>query len=174
MILTLIRWAVRRYRKEKELTPRERVDQLLASLRTASAEELGGVLAVAMQAKKTLDTTRIIDVPFPVDILDGHVPLDDAALSRLQTYIREMDRFRLRCLAEGTILTASVARGIDTWIAVMLTLTLPAMAEGREIWSLLARGEANVESAYRFMVRRDLTDVEKDYLTYRPRIFIPS
>ncbi|TAL00491.1 MAG: hypothetical protein EPO08_13485 [Rhodospirillaceae bacterium] len=171
-MLSLIRWIIARYKPKKELTPEQKVTALLHALRQASPDELGGVLAVAMQAKKTLDTTRLIETPFPADILDGHTPLDEAGRARLEKYVRDMERFRRICLSEGTILTASVANGIETWIVTFLTLTLPAMAEGRELWAFLLRGEPNVEAAYRFMVRRDLTDVERDYLTYRPRILL--
>jgi len=172
-MITLIRWLLKRYRpKEPVRTPTQKVGDVLAGLRQASETELGGALAVAVQAKKTLDTTKIIATPFPADILDGAIALDDAARVRLLAYAAELERFRGMCLAQGTILTISVARGLDTWIATCLALALPAIAEGREIWVLLKRGEGNVESAYRFMVRRDLTDVERGYLDYRPRVLV--
>jgi hypothetical protein len=173
-MLSLIRWLIRRYRSKKKLTPSQKIEALLHDLRHASVDELGGVLAGAMQAKKALDTTRLIDIPFPVDILDGQTPLDEAARTRLVTYTHELERFQNVCLTEATILTVQVAKGLETWIVTLLTLTLPAMTEGKEVWALLVRGEPDLEAAYRFRARRELTDVERDYIAYRPRIMLAA
>ena len=173
-MLTLIRWLLRRRRKKKGPTPQQEIDALLAELRRESRDSLSGALAVTVQAKKALDTTRIVDVPFPEDILNGDVPLDDEALRRLDAYAREMRRFQRACLAQGTNLTASVARGLDIWTISFWTLAQSQAEKGREIWRLLMQGEPNLEPAYKFMVRRDLTDVELSYLTYRPRILLDA
>lgn len=169
-MLTLIRWLIARFRRKKELPPQQELAVFLEGLRRMSAAELGGVLAGAAQARKTLDSTRIVSMPFPLEHFGGALPLDGTATESLLEYLSEMKRFKAVCLAEASILTISVARGLDVWIATVWALTLPAVEAGREMWAMLAQGEGNVESAYRFMVRRDLTDVERDYLTYRPRI----
>jgi hypothetical protein len=107
-----------------------------------------------------------------MDILDGQVPLDDAARARLVTYIRELRRFKAYCLAQGTIMTTAVARGLDIWIVTCLTLVLPNMDAGREIWALLVRGAPHVEGAFRFMTRREPSDVEREHMAYRPKVML--
>jgi len=170
-MLTLIRWLINRYLKKKRYrTPEQEVADLINGLRAAaSAEELAGALAAAAHARKTLDTTRMVETPFPMDILDGQVDLDDANRDRLILYIRELRKFKIYCLGQGTIMTTAVARGLDIWIVTMLTMLLPNMEVGREIWALLARGEPHVEGAFRFMTRREPSDVERDHMAYRPK-----
>src|SRR5262249_48568793 len=133
-----------------------------------------GVLAVAMLAKKTLDTTRLVAEPFPTDILDATPPLDAAARVRLQKYGRARKRFKGMSRCEGRIRTTSVARGLATLIVSVWTLTIHATEDGREIWHMLRASEPHVETAYRFMLRRDVNEVDRDYLAYRPRIFFDA
>jgi hypothetical protein len=173
-MLRLILRLIAHYRKPKEPTPQELVDAYLASLHEASTDALAGMLAAAMQAKKALDTTRIVDVPFPVDILSGEAALDAAGRQRAVHYISELRRFQQKCVAEGTILTTAVAKGLDVWIITLLTLTLPDRPVGAEMWSYLVRGETGVEAAWRFIMRRDITDLELEYMTYRPRLFVAA
>jgi hypothetical protein len=171
-MLTLIRWLIAYFRRRQEPKPHEEIALLLQTLRAASEADLANILAVALHAKKTLDTTRLVNMPFPTEIFDGALPLDATAVKTLQAYVQGLKRFKAGCIAQGTIMTMSVARGLDVWIATVWSLTLPAITEGKEIWSLLAKGEGGVQDAYRFTIRRDLTDVEQGYLTYRPRILI--
>ena len=173
-MITLIRWLIARYRRKKaQRTPEQEVDDLLQALRTAASdEELAGTLAAAAHAKKTLDTTRMVDVPFPMDILGGEVPMDDAARARLIAYIRQLRQFKAYCLGQGTVMTTAIARGLDIWIVTFLTLVLPNMDAGREIWALLVRGAAHVEGAFRFMTRRQPSDVEREHMAYRPKVML--
>lgn len=174
-MLSLIQKVVARLRTEDEKSPEEEIDAFLRGLRAASREELAGVLAGALLAKKTLDTTRQVAMPFPSEYFDGEAPLDDRARERLRAYGLELKRFQQFCTESGTILGIAVAKGLDTWIMSLRALAVPALiSKGRELWWLLMQGEHSVESAYRFMVRRDMSDAEMSYLTYRPALLAPA
>jgi hypothetical protein len=168
---TLFRWLLNHLHGPREPTPQAEMTMFLEQLRTSSPPSMAGHLAAAALARKTLDATRMVSTPFPADILAGEARLDAEAAERLTAYALEMRRFKTRCLTENTTLTLSVARGLDVWIPTMWAAALSARAEGKEIWSLLSRGDNAVESAYRFMLKREPSDVERSFFTYRPRIF---
>jgi hypothetical protein len=173
-MLRLIRNFIVRLRTPAPKSPEQELDDFLRSLRVASKDGLAGVLAGALLAKKTLDTTRQVDIPFPADVLDGRVPLDERARADLRAYADALRRFQRICAASGSILIVAVAKGLDTWIATINAVADPALLDkGREAWGLLVQGEGGVEAAYRFMVRRDMTDVERSYIGYRPALLVP-
>jgi hypothetical protein len=169
---TLFRWLLDHLRRRSEPTPQAEMTAFLENLRTSSPPSMAGHLAAAALARKTLAATQMVSIPFPADILAGDAPLDGAAAERLTAYALEMRRFKARCLTENTTLTLAVARGLDVWIPTMWAGALSARAEGKQIWALLSRGDNAVESAYRFMLKREPTEVERGFFTYRPRIFL--
>jgi hypothetical protein len=174
-MLSLFQKVVARIRPPAEKTPEDEMDDYLRNLRAASREELSGVLAGAMLARKTLDTTRQVSTPFPADYLDGRTPLDESGRAHLAAYGQELKSFQRACVSSGTILSLAVAKGLDTWIMSVSALAIPALiGKGREAWWLLMQGEQSLEQAYRFMVRRDMTDVDFSYLGYRPAALAPK
>ena len=159
--------------KEKEKPPEQLIDVHLAKLRRASAGELAGTLAAAILAKKTVDTTRMVEAPFPEAHLDGSALIDEAARAQLIAYVSDLRRFRRICAESETILRMSVAKGLDTWMATISAIAVPGQIDkARELWRLLMQGEPTLEAAYRFMVRRAPTDVEMSYMTYRPALLM--
>lgn len=169
---TLFRWLLDYLRRRREPTPQAEMIAFLELLRTSSPPSMAGHLAAAALARKTLDATRIVNFPFPTDILAGEVPLDAAAVERLNAYALDMRRFRTRCTTENTTLTMAVARGLDVWIPTMWAAALSAHAEGKQMWALLSRGDGGIEAAYQFMLKREPSEVERGFFTYRPRIFL--
>lgn len=150
-------------------SPAQEAEIYLNPLRSASPDAIAAVLATAVLARKTLDTTRMVATPFPNDELNGQVPLDDAARERLAAYADDLKQFQSVCAASGTTLVRSVGDGLDTWILSVRALAMPNLYDkGREAWALLEKGDAGIEKAYRFMIRREISDVEREYLHYRP------
>lgn len=175
MLFSLIQKAAGRLFPKEEKSPAQEIDAFLARLRAASPDELGGFLAAALLAKKTLDTTRQVEQPFPAEVFEGRTAIDENARTQLASYARALKAFQAICAASGTILGVSTAKGLDTWIVSSHALADPLLGDrGREVWTLLKRGEADVEAAYGFMVRRDVTDVELGYLAYRPAALAAS
>ncbi len=165
-------WAKRMWRylaPETIKTPEQEADAYIANLRAASLDDVAAVLSAALIARKTLDTTRLVETPFPNDDFDGNSELDEAARDRLAAYADELRRFQATCATSGMTLGHSVAKGLDTWILTARALAMPHMLEkGREAWTLLKKGDDRLENSFRFMIRREITDVEREYLAYRP------
>jgi hypothetical protein len=173
IMLRLVRSLLAHFAPKEEASPTHEIDAFLASLRHASPDHLAGVLAAAMLAKKTLDTTRLVEMPFPAAHLEANAVLDAAARADLLNYVRELRRFQSICAETETALRMAVAKGLDTWIATISAVALPGMFDkAREIWRFLIQGETGMEGAYRFMVRRAPTEVELVYMTYRPTLLL--
>lgn len=150
--------------------------QVLAHVNTvlhASRAELAYLLAAALFAKKSLDSTRHVDIPFPDKLLASEGPVAEPLREMLRAYVGELEKFQIE-LAEGdTPVTAAAARGMTTWIISLYTLILPSKEQlGLDMWKKLITAEGDLEEAYRFLLRRDPTDAERSYLTYRPKIFL--
>ena len=166
--------AKRRRRALRMRSPQRQVEDHFAEL-PGSPTGLAGELAAAMLAKKSLDTTKQVDLPFPEDYFTGARSIDDEALAILHDYEQKLQRFREQLTHRNTIFTNSVARGVSIWITSIHSLRHPELrARGFELWGRLIQGEPYLESAYHMMLRRDITDVERVYMKFRPSVLISS
>ncbi len=152
-------------------TPHRQVDDHFAELPN-SPTGLAGELAAALLAKKSLDTTKQVSVPFPEEYFTGR-PVDAEGRETLQIYEQKLQRFREQLVHRNTIFTISVARGVSVWITSIHTLMHPELRpKGQDLWARLMRGEPELEGAYFMMLRRDITDVEREYMKFRPSVFL--
>jgi hypothetical protein len=144
-------------------------DRVLNSYRN----ELAGFFAAALLAKKTLDSTRQVDLPFPEGYFDGSAPVDDAARAELEAYAVALERFLEQCNDSGTPLGYSTAKGVEIWIASVYGLSRPELTEEmRRVWLQLVKGEENIEEAFKLIMRRDPSDLDREYFKYRPAALI--
>jgi hypothetical protein len=174
VVLSIIKRHLARRRREalRARTPQKQVEDHFADLPN-SPTGLAGELAAAMLAKKSLDTTKQVNVPFPESYFTGVQSIDEEGLATLRTYERKLQNFREQLLHHNTIFTISVARGVSIWITSIHALVDPELRpRGIELWSRLVRGEPEMEEAYRMMLRREVTDVEREYMKFRPTIFL--
>ena len=170
-LVTLIRAIGRHFKKPK--SPEQLIRDYLAHLRGSFPGELSSTLAAAMLAKKSLDATRQLDVPFPVEYFDGSKAVDAAASVFLRTYADDMLKLHGDMTRFNSLFSLAVAKGLRTWIVSSHILSRPEiLPKGREAWTLLMRGEQGLEEAYRMLLRRQLSDVDKACITYRPAIFM--
>ncbi len=152
--------------------PERQVEDHFAELPN-SPTGLAGELAAAMLAKKSLDTTKQVNVPFPEDYFTGVRPIDEEARETLHIYEQKLQHFREQLVHRNTIFTISVARGVSVWITSIHTLRHPELRpKGHDLWARLMRGEPELEDAYFMMLRRDVTDVEREYMKFRPTVFL--
>lgn len=167
--------AERRRRAERAKPPQLQVAEYMVQVRSCQTPELASVLAAAMLAKKSLDTTRQVDVPFPEAYFNGTANVDEAGRVELSAYEQKLQDFREQLVHRNTIFTNGVARGVSVWIASIHTLVDPDLrGEGHDLWSRLMQGESQLEEAYRMLLRRDITDVERTYMQYRPVVLIST
>ena len=128
-----------------------------------------------MLAKKSLDTTKQVDVPFPEDYFTGARPIDDEARATLHIYEQKLQRFREQLVHRNSIFTSSVARGVSVWITSIHALVHPELrSKGEDLWNRLVRGEPYLEEAYHMMLRREITDVEREYMKFRPTALVQA
>lgn len=157
----------------EEKSPEEQLREHLKAVNAAFRTELSGFVAAALFAKKTLDTTRQVDMPFPDVLLSGEVAVDAAAQVNLAAYIKELEKFQAALLERETPVSQTVAKGLTTWIVTFYALTNPALLPlANELWTRLSQGYEGVEDAYKFMLRREPSDVERSYFSYRPTALI--
>lgn len=64
----------------EEKSPEEQLRDHLKAVNAAFRTELSGFVAAALFAKKTLDTSRQVDMPFPDALLSGEGTVDATAL----------------------------------------------------------------------------------------------
>ncbi len=174
MIFSIIKRYLAQRRREalRARTPQRQIEDHFAEL-PHSSTGLAGELAAAMLAKKSLDTTKQIDVPFPEEYFLGTQPVDEAAKATLQGYEQKLQAFREQLAHRNTIFTNSVARGVSIWITSIHALVHPDLRpKGVELWTRLVKGEAELEEAYHMMLRREITDVERQYMKFRPTVFL--
>lgn len=163
--------AKRRRDAYRARTPQRQVEDHFAELPN-SPTGLAGELAAALLAKKSLDTTKQINVPFPEEYLTGARPIDEEARATLHVYEQKLQRFREQLIHRNTIFTIAVARGVSVWITTIHTLRHPDLRpKGQDLWERLSRGEPYLEEAYFMMIRREITDVEREYMRFRPTVF---
>ena len=147
----------------------EQVAAHVVTVRNAFRVETAGLLAAALFAKKTLDTTRQVDAPFPDAYLSGETPLDDAARAQLAAYAAALEKFQAQMFGRDTPMMVATGKGLSTWIATCYAMALPGLfPQAQEIWAKLVTGADGVEEAHQFLLRRAPSDVERVYFTYRP------
>jgi hypothetical protein len=156
-------------------SPARQVQDHLGEIRGSGPGGLTGKLAQALLAKKSLDTTKQVEEPFPEDYFTGAKPIDDEARLILRGYEQRLQDFREQLLARNTTFTIHVAQGVSVWITSIHTLVYDDLrAQGLELWGRLLQGEENVEEAYRMLLRRDVTDVERIYMQFRPTVLVST
>lgn len=164
--------AKRRRMALRARTPERQVADHFAEL-SNSPTGLAGELAAAMLAKKSLDTTKQIDVPFPEEYFLGVLSVDEEALTTLRRYEAKLQRLREQLVYRDTTFSNSVARGVSVWITSIHALVHPDLRpKGIELWDRLMKGEPHLEDAYHMMLRREITDVEREYMKFRPTVLI--
>jgi hypothetical protein len=150
-------------------TPEDLVRQHVAAMRVAFRTELAGELAAALFAKKTLDTTRYIETPFPDAYFTGEVLIDETAAPALLAYAQALVKFQGELNDRGTPVSLAASRGMTTWIVTLYAMSLPGlMPQARELWAKLVIGAEGLEDAHKFLLRRAPSDVERTYFDYRP------
>ena len=157
----------------EEKSPEEQVRAHLAAVNGAFRTELSGFVAAALFAKKTLDTSRQVEMPFPEAYLSGETPVDAAAQASLTAYVHELEKFQAALLDRDSAVSLTVAKGLTTWIMTFYAMIIPGMLpQARELWARLNQGYEGVEEAYKFMLRREPSDVERAYFDYRPAFLL--
>jgi hypothetical protein len=155
-------------------TPEEVVVQHVAAMRVAFRTELAGELAAALFAKKTLDTTRYVETPFPDAYFSGDVAIDAAAAPALMAYAQALVQFQAELNERGTAVSLAAARGMTTWIVTLYAMSLPGLQpQACELWAKLSIGTEGLEDAFKFLLRRAPSDVERTYFEYRPAALMP-
>jgi len=158
--------------RRSQPTPEEKVMEHHGTVTRAMRAELGSLLAGALFAKKTLDSTRQVDTPFPDAVMMAEVPLDVAGQTELATYAALLEIFQADCIEHNTPVTLAVARGLNIWIASLYSASIPGLLpRGQEIWARLLEAEDGLEEGYRFLLRREPTELERSYFAYRPALF---
>ncbi len=156
-----------------EKSPEEQVRAHIEAVHGAFRTELSGFVAAALFAKKTLDTSRQVELPFPDAYLSGEAPLDAAAQVTLRDYAIELEKFQAALLKRDTAVSLAVAKGLTTWIVTFYAMTIPGlMPLAHDLWTRLDQGYEGVEDAHKFLLRRAPSDVERVYFSYRPMAFI--
>ncbi len=155
--------------------PAAQVDEYLTDLRQSYRTQVTALFAVALLAKKILDTTRQVDVPFPEEYFDGTLTVDDAGRATLTTYAEALRAFFHILEDDNALISMSVARGLPAWIASCYALADPALfAQGQEIWQRLTENTETLEEAFKMQVRREPSEVERVYFSYRPAVFLTA
>ncbi len=153
--------------------PEERVPAYVDMVLHAPPVELKNLLVAALFAKKTLDSTRHVDISFPDKLMASEGPVAEPLREMLRTYVAELEKFQVELTERETPVGSAAARGMATWIASIYSLILPGLEQqGVDMWKKLVSVEGDLEEAYRFLLRRDPTDAERAYLTYRPARFL--
>gem|GEM_PF-3105441 len=162
-------------RYQKRVSPEKQIEAYVSNVSSCFPGELSAIMAAALLAKKSLDTTKQVAEPFPEEIFSGERELDEASQAMLETYADSLQSLRWDMIDFNSIFSHGVAKGLTTWIVSAYAMSRPEyLPRMRESWSRLMRGESGIEEAYRMLVRRDLTDVEHVYLKYRPKVFLDS
>lgn len=172
-LVALFRSVAGGLRLRRQKSPAQQINDYVSQLRGSFRGEVSSLLAASLLAKKSLDTTKQVPDPFPEEYFDGSAEVDDKARARLTAYAQDLQALRGDMLRFNSIFSVAVAKGLRTWIVSIHALADPElMPKGREAWALLMRGEEGLEEAYRMLLRRKLSDVERVYLGYRPSVFL--
>jgi hypothetical protein len=157
-----------------EKSPEEQVRAHIDAVNGAFRTELSGFVAAALFAKKSLDTSRQVEMPFPDAYVSGEAPIDDAARTTLIAYVGELEKFQAALLKRDTAVSLAVAKGLTTWIVTFYAMIIPGLLPlARQLWARLDQGYEGVEDAHKFLLRRAPSDVERTYFNYRPTFLMP-
>ena len=153
--------------------PAKHVAAAVARVSSAYRTELAGVFATVVLAKKTFDGTRQVDIPFPDKYFDGTAPVDDAARAELMAYGAALEKFQEQCEDSSTPLGYAMAQGVGIWIATVYGLAIPALTDDiRRMWAHLVKGEDGIEEAFKLVIRREPSDMDREYFNYRPQALL--
>ena len=156
-----------------KVPPAKHVARVSTRIANAYKTELAGIFATVLLAKKTFDATRQVDLPFPERYFDGTAPIDEAARAELMAYAAALQKFYEQCEDGDTPLSYATAQGVDVWIASVYGLALPDLTlEVRRMWEQLVKGEEGVEESFKLVIRRDPSDLDREYFKYRPKALI--
>jgi hypothetical protein len=164
------RLLIKLQRRLSRKTPAQHVAVLHDRVLTAFRGELAGMLASALLAKKTLDTTRQVELPFPDAAFDGDGALDAESRAGLEAYVKALQEFYHRCIDAELPLSFATANGVDIWIASAYGLLDPALkVKAMEIWQRLSQMAGDLPEATRMLLKREPSDVDRVYFSYRPK-----
>ncbi|MHB1207427.1 MAG: hypothetical protein ACYCZX_17810 [Rhodospirillaceae bacterium] len=150
-------------------TPAQHVAKASARVLNAYRNELAGIFAAVLLAKKTFDATRQVDLPFPEGYFDGTAAVDAAGRKELEAYAAALETFHEQCMDGATALSYATAQGVEIWIASVYGLARSDLTEEtRRMWMQLVKGEENIEEAFKLIMRRDPSDLDREYFKYRP------
>lgn len=154
-------------------TPAKQVATVSARIINAYRTELAGIFATVLLAKKTFDGTRQVDIPFPDKYFDGTAPVDAAARAELMAYGAALETFQEQCEDADSPLGYATAQGVSVWIASVYGLAIPDLTpEAQRMWAQLVKGEEGVEEAFKLVIRRDPSDMDREYFKYRPKALL--
>jgi hypothetical protein len=152
--------------------PAAQVDEYMENLQSSFRTQVAATFAMTIFAKKILDATRQVELPFPEAYFDGAAPVDDAGRATLVAYAEALQKFLHVLEDDNAPLSTTVARGLPTWIASCYALADPALFEkGREIWQRLTENQEGLDEAFRMQMKREPSEVERVYFQYRPKVF---
>src|SRR5947209_1194654 len=144
----LERWLTKLQRRFSQKTPAQHVEALHERVLAAFRGELAGLLASTLLAKKTLDTTRQVELPFPDAAFDGDGALDAQIRAALEAYVKALQEFHERCIDAELPLSYATATGVDVWIASAYALLDPALKpKVSEIWQRLSQMQTELGEA---------------------------
>lgn len=150
-------------------TPAKLVAAVTDRVINAYRTELAGIFATVLLAKKTFDGTRQVDIPFPDKYFDGVAPVDAAARAELMAYGAALEIFQEQCEDSDSPLGYATAQGVSVWIASVYGLAIPDLApDVRRMWAQLVKGEEGIEEAFKLVIRRDPSEMDRAYFKYRP------
>jgi hypothetical protein len=164
------RWLIKLQRRFSQKTPQQHVAALHGRVMAAFRGELAGLLASTLLAKKTLDTTRQVELPFPDAVFDGGGALDESERATLEAYVKALLEFHERCIDAELPLSYATANGVDVWIASAYALLDPALRpQVTETWQRLSQMGPDLPEATKMLLKREPSDVDRVYFTYRPK-----
>ena len=153
-------------------TPAKYVAVVSNRIANAYRTELSGIFATVLLAKKTFDGTRQVDIPFPDKYFDG-APIDAAARAELMAYGAALETFLEQCEDSDTPLGYATAQGVSVWIASVYGLAIADLTpEIQRMWAQLVRGEEGVDEAFKLVIRREPSDMDREYFKYRPKALL--
>lgn len=154
-------------------TPAKHVAVVVGHITNAYRTELAGIFATVLLAKKTFDATRQVDIPFPDKYFDAAAPVDAAARAELMTYGAALETFKEQCEDAGTPLGYATAQGVSVWIASVYGLAIPELTpEVQRMWTHLVNGEQGIDDAFKLVIRREPSEMDREYFKYRPKALL--
>jgi hypothetical protein len=157
-------------RRFSQKTPAQHVEAMYGRVTAAFRGELSGILASTLLAKKTLDTTRQVELPFPDAVFDAAGPPGEQARATLEAYVRALQEFHHRCIDAELPLSFATATGVDVWIASAYGLLYPEIKpKVVEMWQRLSQMESDLPEATKLLLKREPSEIDRVYFQYRPK-----